>query len=72
MLRSLARHEASGESARGDDGPTRAANSRAAKTRQTFVQADGESRDIDELRGALARRLEMFVGKMSRRWRTPA
>jgi hypothetical protein len=36
------------------------------------VRADDESRDIDELRGALARRLEMFVGKMSRRWRTPA
>jgi len=42
------------------------------RARQTFVQADGESRDIDELRGALARRLEMFVGKMPRRWRAPA
>jgi hypothetical protein len=36
------------------------------------VRADDEPRDIDELRDALACRPEMFVGKMPRRWRTPA
>jgi hypothetical protein len=36
------------------------------------VRADDEPRAIDELREALARRIEMFVGKMPRRWRTPA